>query len=385
MVQGILVLMVYAFGLMGFPAMAGTESIGTVIRVGPNQSLRSIAEAARQAKDGVVIEVEAGDYSADVAVWSQDDIAVRGVGGRVRLLAAGASAEQKGIWVVRGGSMRVENVDFVGARVPHRNGAGIRLEKGKLMVRNCRFEDNENGILTGNDKGIELEIDSSEFGHNGAGDGQSHNLYVGAIGRLKVTGSYFHHARVGHLLKSRAAENFIAYNRLTDEAGGSASYELEFPNGGVAFVIGNLIQQGPKTQNPHIVSFGAEGYKWPRNALYLVNNTLVDDRPQRGIFLRVNPGAEIRAVNNLLIGVGSLEMVGKGDYQANFDVEKNQVVDAERYDYRLKSTGRWAGKVVSPGEVEGVPLAPEREYVHPRQTRQIRAVKVPGALQGAAR
>lgn len=367
--------------MVGLDAHGHEESPGTVLRVGPNQKLHSLAEAAKQAKDGDVIEVEAGDYSADVAVWTQGRITVRGVGGRVRLLAAGASAEQKGIWVVRGGSMQVENIDFVGARVPHRNGAGIRLEKGRLVVRNCRFEDNENGILTGNDKDTELEIEGSEFGHNGAGDGQSHNLYVGAIGRLKVTGSYFHHARVGHLLKSRAAENFIAYNRLTDEADGSASYELEFPSGGVAYVIGNIIQQGPKTQNPHIVSFGAEGYKWPRNALYLVNNTLVDDRPQRGIFLRVNPGAQIKAVNNLLIGVGSLEMAGKGDYQANFDIERRQVVDAGRYEYRLRSVGRWAGKVVSPGEAEGVPLVPEREYVHPRQTRPIREVKVPGALQ----
>jgi hypothetical protein len=376
------VLVAFFFAQVGLAALAGGESHGTVLRVGPGQPLRSIAEAARQAKDGDVVEVEAGTYSGDVAVWTQDRITVRGVGGQVRLNAAGASAEQKGTWVVRSRSMRVENIEFVGARVPHLNGAGIRLEKGRLVVRNCRFEDNENGILTGNDPSIELEIESSEFGHNGAGDGRSHNLYVGAIGKLKVMGSYFHHARVGHLLKSRAAENVIAYNRLTDEAEGSASYELEFPSGGVAYVIGNIIQQGPKTQNPHIVSFGAEGYKWPRNALYLVNNTLVDDRPQRGIFLRMNPGAEIRAVNNLLVGVGSLEMAGKGDYQANFDVDKSQVVDAPRYDYRLKSSARLAGKAVNPGDIEGVSLAPEWEYVHPRQTRAIRGVKLPGALQG---
>ena len=44
------------------------------------------------------------------------------------------------------------------------------------------------------------DIEGSEFSENGAGDGYSHNLYVGAILKLRVTGSYFHHARIGHRL-----------------------------------------------------------------------------------------------------------------------------------------------------------------------------------------
>ncbi len=92
-------------------------------------------------------------------------------------------------------------------------------KKGRLSIVDCGFFDNENGILAGGDAESTLEIQNSEFGNNGHGDGQSHNLYVGAIAMLKVTGSYFHHARVGHLLKSRAAQNLIYYNRLTDETG----------------------------------------------------------------------------------------------------------------------------------------------------------------------
>src|SRR5262249_53061281 len=159
--------------------------------------------------------------------------------------------------------------------VADHNGAGIRLESGKLTVRRCTFLNNEEGMLVSNQPDIVLEIEDSEFGRNGYGDGQSHNLYVGMISRLSVKGSYFHHAKIGHLLKSRARENLIFYNRLTDEPGGSASYELEFPNGGFAVVMGNLIEQGSETDNSTIVSFGAEGYKWPRNELYLVNNTIV--------------------------------------------------------------------------------------------------------------
>jgi hypothetical protein len=357
-----------------------------VLRVGPKDALRTVAAAAAKAQDGDVIEVAAGDYPADVAVWSKDRITVRGVGGRVRLIAAGASAEQKAIWVVRGGLMTVENIEFVGARVADLNGAGIRFEKGHLIVRNCLFSDNENGILTGNDKAAELEIEGSEFGNNGAGDGRSHNLYVGGIRKLTVTGCYSHHARSGHLLKSRAAENYIAYNRLTDETGGHASYELEFPSGGVAYVIGNIIQQGSQTENPHLISFGIEGYAWPRNELYLVNNTLVDDRPSGGIFLRVKPGAgRVKAVDNLLLGKGQLDSRDGGEYASNFNVDYKDFALAVRQDYRVKSDSRLVGKEVDPGEANGVSLAPTREYVHPRQTRPLSGkVGLPGALQSLA-
>lgn len=378
------------------PAQAASGADGgRLLRVGPGQALRTIAAAAAQARDGDTIEIEAGDYAADVAVWTRDRLTVRGVGGHVRLLAAGASAEDKAIWVVRGGAMTVENIAFSGARVSGRNGAGIRFEKGRLTVRNCLFEDNENGILTSNDPDAELEIEGSEFGHNGAGDGQSHNLYVGNIRRLKVSGSYFHHARVGHLLKSRAAESVVEYNRLTDEPGGRASYELEFPGGGLAYVIGNLIEQGAQTENPYMISFGSEGYRWPRNELYLSGNTLVDERAQGGYFLRVQPGAgRVRAVNNLLFGRSTLEAAtegaaaGTGEYAGNVKIDAGAFAQLASQDYRLRkriADTRPFGKLAVPGAANGVELAPRREYVHPRQTRALAgAPAVPGALQGLA-
>src|SRR5450830_313261 len=238
-----------------------------VIHVGPNRLIKTISEAAKLSKDGVTVEVDAGDYRGDVAVWEKNNIILRAINGRVRLIANGMAAEGKAIWVIRGGKMIVEGFDFSGARVADKNGAGIRLEKGILTVRDCTFSESENGILTGNDPQTELEVLNSEFGYIGHGDGQSHNLYAGEISLLTVKGSYFHHAKVGHLLKSRAIENRIFYNRLTDELGGRASYELAFAIGGIAYVVGNIIQQSSTTENPHIISYGTEGYKWSKNEL----------------------------------------------------------------------------------------------------------------------
>lgn len=358
-----------------------------IVQVGPDRTIKSIAVAASMARDGDVFEVQAGDYHGDVAVWTKDNITVRAVGGRVRLMADGMAAEGKAIWVLRGGRMTVQGVDFTGARVPDRNGAGIRLEKGVLTVRDCTFIDNQNGILTSANPQVELEIINSEFGYNGFGDGQSHNLYVGGIARLSVTGSYFHHAKVGHLLKSRAAVNHIYYNRLTDETGGSASYELEFTNGGVAYVVGNIIQQGSQTQNPYLISYAAEGYKWPKNELVLVNNTLVDNRPRGGIFLRVKPGdVTVKAVNNLLVGKGNLDAAAPGEYKNNFTVDWDEFELAAREDYRLKRSSKLIGKAIDAGSAAGQALMPTSEYVHPRSTVTLKGPpRNPGALQSVKR
>lgn len=358
-----------------------------VIRVGRTGDVRSVGEASRIARSGDVIEIEAGDYTGDVAVWAQKELTIRGVNGRPRLVAAGASVEGKGIWVVRGDRLTVQNVAFVGARVRDRNGAGIRLERGALTVRNCVFEDNENGILTGNQTSIELVIENSEFVRNGAGDGRSHNLYVGSNAKLVVIGSYFHEARVGHLLKSRARESLILYNRLTDE-GGRASYELEFPVGGLAVVLGNLIEQGPRTENSAIVSFGAEGYNWPRNELHLGHNTIVNDRPQGGVYISAKPGnARVRAVNNLFVGKGSLDLKAAHELAGNETAEWSEFALPQRLDFRLKAQSRLVGRSRSAGTVDGVELRPLREYVYPVATTPVPPGMPlsPGAFQSLAR
>lgn len=368
-----------ATGLLPFAAHAGP-----VLQVGPARAVKSLAAAARQARDGTLIEVDAGDYIADVAAWPQHDLTLRAVGGRVRVVAAGAHVQGKGLFVTRGQRQRIEGFDFIGCTVPDRNGAGIRVEAGSLTLVDCGFRDNENGVLTANDEAIELDIVDCDFGPIALRSGLTHNCYVGAIRRLSVTGSYFHGGLLGHLLKSRAAVNHILYNRLTDEAGGRASYELEFPNGGVAVVMGNLIMQSATTENAHVISFGVEGAKWPKQALYLVHNTLVDQKPRGGIWLRVTP-PQVDAVlaNNLLVGTPKLAAEGHWTRRANFNVDWDEFVLAAREDFRLKPASPLRGKAQDAGEAEGMKLSPMREYRHPHTSVALAGpARNPGAFQG---
>jgi hypothetical protein len=367
--------------LFALHASAGAAT--QLIQVGPQRAVKTIAAAAALATDGATVEVDAGRYVGDVAVWNQSRLRLRAVGGRVLLAAAGQAAERKAIWVIRGDDVRVEGFDFADARVPDRNGAGIRFERGSLRVTDCSFIGNEMGLLTSNDPEAVLDVEDSEFAHNQRPDGHNHGLYAGTIKRLTVTGSYFHDGFRGHLLKSRAAYNRIAYNRLDDGPDGRASYELEFPNGGTAYVVGNIIAQSAGTENAQIVSFGAEGFRRPANALYLVHNTLIDGLPLGGVYLRVWPGpTEVHAIDNLVVGRGRWEAGAGADLRNNLAAERSDFDPAAPGAWRLKRTAPAWGRASALPAGNGEPLMPAREFAAPHRSIALDApVRQPGAAQ----
>lgn len=356
-----------------------------VLRVGPGRDIKTLGEAARQARDGDTLEVDAGEYRGDVAVWPQSGLELRAVGGRVRLLADGRSIQGKGIWVMRGEQLQAQGFDFEQARVPSLNGAGIRLERGTLTVVDCRFFDNECGILTGNERATELTIERCEFGRQVRADGKNHHVYAGAIGRLTVQGSSFHGARGGHLLKSRAQVNHVAWNRLADGTDGQASYELEFPNGGRALVLGNVIQQGPQTENPNIVSFGAEGYASAPHELVMAFNTLVNERRNGGAFLAMRPGADrLRLVGNLLVGPGRLAAdpaAAMTELRDNPGLPLTDLVNPADGDYRLRRAAAARLTPVTLGS-DDADLLPRDMFTAPRgwEPRPPAVALLPGAL-----
>jgi len=356
--------------------------------VGGQEKITTITEAAKRARDGDVIEIRPGDYRGQPAVWTQRDLVIRGVGARPVMISDGKNADGNAIWVVRGGNVQIENIEFRGARGPSGNGAGIRFEAGHLVVRRCAFYDNEMGILTENIAEMSLEVSDSVFASAPHHAGSLHHLlYVGAIGRFKLSGSRFERGYLGHLVKSRARENDVRYNMLVDGAEGNASYELEFPNGGIAYVIGNVIGQSAGTDNPDIISYGAEGPRWPDNALFLAHNTLLNDF-DTGAFLKVwnekFPGnIETWVINNLTVGYGDLFRPEQGRFEGNQSAQRRDLVAYGGLALRLNSNSPLRGSVKAPGEARGVDLMPTAEFTFPAGTRAISpgSSLAPGAFQ----
>ncbi|MDB5395897.1 MAG: hypothetical protein JWM91_3403 [Rhodospirillales bacterium] len=379
---------------MVMPALA---PLPRIIQVGPSRKIKLPSQAAVIVKTGDIVEIDADSYVGDVAVWSADNLTIRGVEGRARLLAAGQSAENKAIWVVKGRNAIIENIEFAGAAVPTGNGAGIRAEGIDLRVVNCLFHDNQEGILSAlHTTGSVVDIENSEFARDGGNGGQSHEIYMSNIRLLIVRGSYFHQGRIGHLIKSRAQRNLIIANRITDETNGSASYEIEFPNGGLNVVLDNLIEQSPSTQNSTILANAFEGAKNPIQELYVINNTFVNDLG-RGDFIRVRTPTTAKVINNIFVGGGNV-LVGPGQLRNNLfaagsggapHVERPLfragaidesgtrtavdagLLDPDHYDYRLKPTSPAIGGGSDPGFARTLSLAPVVEYLHPAGVKPV--------------
>ena len=330
-----------------------------VIHVGPAHEYKTPSQAANVAGDGAVVEIDAGVYEGDVCVWRQNDLTLRGVGGYAHLKANGASAKKKAIWVIQGRNVTVERIEFSGCRVPDKNGAGIRIEGPGLAIRNCYFHDNEDGILGSGGGESNILIEFTEFARNGHGDGYSHNIYIGHARSLTIRHCYSHHARIGHNLKSRAHNNYILYNRIMDAGDGASSYAIDLPNGGRSFIIGNVIQQGPKTDNSTIISYGAEGLKNPNPELYMVNNTLVNDR-RTGTFVYIRDGAKAKLINNLFVGKGR-SIRGNAEQIANLTTDTPKFVNRADFDYHLTADS----PAVDAGSDPGSGLKPLYQYVHP--------------------
>ena len=346
-----------------------------ILTVGPGKQFATLRAAQLAASAGAVIEIDAGTYTDDVTVWRQNNVTLRGVGGRAHIsgnrripfISGDDRNNGMGLMVIRGSGISVENFEFSGARVDDLNGAGIRNQGSNLSVCNGYFHDNEDGFLGGAYGTLLFEY--SEFANNGFGDlGRNHNVYVDDGERLIFRHNYSHHAQVGHTLKTRARENHILYNRIMDEVSGNSSYTIDVPEGGLTFVIGNLLQQGPNTQNSAILNYGTEGLASGRtHQLYLVNNSFVNDRGS-GSFLQYQSGTSlVRTINNLFVGGGSVP--GGGVVQATTNLTTNApgFVNETTYDYRLTASSPAINAGTAPGSAAGVTLAPSYQYVHRAQ------------------
>lgn len=362
-------------------------ALSATLRVGPHERITRIAEAARIARDGDVVEIQPGFYTGDVAVWRQKRLTIVGLGDGPVLEANGQIAEGKAIWVIANGHFRISNISFRNARAPDRNGAGIRFERGHLEIINCRFANNQMGLLTANFPSAVLNIRDSLFTDAPPQeDVLPHLLYIGRIAQATITGSRFQHGHAGHLIKSRARRTELRYNLIHDGPSGTASYEVDLPEGGDATLIGNIIGQSAGTRNPTVVSYGAEGGHWPVNRLRLSHNTLINEHWPAAWFLRVWSdrvhGAEVIAINNLTVGPGTLTLTNTGTFSGNYPALSSMLESPQTLDFRLTDPSLLAGLVDTAGSIDAS-LVPTAEFNFPLGTRSIpaRSTWSPGALQ----
>lgn len=350
------------------PAAAATLSVGA----GKTYATPCKAFAAAQAGD--VIEIQGGTYAGDVCAIYKSNLTIRGVNGRPKIDAAGKAALSKGTWVVVGSNIVIDNVEMFGAKVADKNGAALRLEGTNFTLRNSFLHNNENGILSGVNTASNVTLEYNEFGHNGAGDGYSHNIYIGKVAKLTFRYNYSHDANVGHNLKTRALSNTIAYNRFSSlrsgetgsTAAGKPSYEINVPNGGTTYITGNIIMQPSASNNPAMVSYGEEGTTGRKTDLYVINNTFVNDDSTRGTFVTVrNAATPAKLINNLFSGYGTVTNQTSAVKKTNYQALAIGFVDRAAYDLRPLASALIANAGSTPGTSSGgLSLKATASYKH---------------------
>jgi hypothetical protein len=290
-----------AFGALPANAVA-------VHQVGPERSLKLPSDAAEIVQDGDIVRIDPGEY-VDCAIWRASGLLLQAPDGAAHVRDRACAG--KAIWVISGDDVTVDNITFSGARVPHRNGAGIRAEGRNLTVRNARFYDNENGILGGTVESSTIRIEDSVFERNGTCERDcAHGVYVNAIERLEITRSTFREQRVGHHVKSRARALTVSDSTIEDGPDGTASYLIDVWSASEVTIANNFLQKGPESENRgtalHIAGRARSG------ALYrIVGNCFENDGGHETALVRNRTGVTAILKGNRIEGPG-VALVGRG-------------------------------------------------------------------------
>lgn len=233
--------------------------------------------------------------------------------GRVRYAARefgtatfdGVTCDGKAALVLNGREARIEGLIFQNMAVPDRNGAGIRLQAGNLIVRESLFRDSEQGILTASDPRASIRIEQSTF--SGLGicpeDGDcAHSLYIGDVASLSVVRTRFERGRGGHYVKTRAPRVEIVESSFDDSDGRATNYMIDLSNGATGTIARNTFVQGRNKENYSALIFvGPEGATNSSEGLSIVENDVsLAPGARATTFVADRSGAGIRIENNRL-------------------------------------------------------------------------------------
>lgn len=251
----------HALALLALVATTASAQSGGNFRIEETgKRFYRLDDAVKAIGDGSGTIIVAPGRYPDCAVFTGANLTIRAETPSSAIFEGGA-CEGKATLVLRGLSAEIDGIVFRGIRVPDRNGAGIRLERGDLTVTRSTFLDSEQGILTGDDHGGTISIERSTFaGLGGCPDGMcSHSIYIGEYGQLIVNRVRFERGTGGHYAKTRAAKVTITDSSFDDSNGRDTNYAIDLSNGATGMIARNVFVVGKSKENHSaIIAVAAE-------------------------------------------------------------------------------------------------------------------------------
>ncbi len=282
------------------------------LQVGQGKEYPAPSAAVAAAQEGDKIDIYPGQYF-DCAIVTKNNVTLEGVGDWSQIVMTDKACQGKALLITHAANVVVRNMTLTRARVPDENGAGIRGEGPGLLVDHVRFINNQNGILSGFDQGT-TTIRNSYFEKNGScGGACAHGIYIGHQDLLRVENTVFRDTQRTHHIKSRARRTEVINCDIQDGPTGTASYEIEIPNGGTLIARGNTIVKGPNAENhTAAIMIGSEGVEQPTPEITVENNTFRNDGSYPTIFVDNLTATEAQVINNRISGSGPVTPL-KGD------------------------------------------------------------------------
>ena len=283
-----------------------------VLEVGKGKPYAAPSEAIAAAKDGDTVRIDAGEYY-DCATVTANKLTIEGTGPDASAVLTDKVCSGKALLITNGQDITIRNLTLQRARVPDRNGAGIRAQGGNLTIEHVKFINNENGILAGDLPGANIVIRDSEFLRNGVcANACAHGIYIGHVASLTVERSKFFETKEGHHIKSRGRRLVVTGCDFADGPDGTSSYTIEASNGGTVIVRDNHIEKGPKSENhTGAVVIGLGGVDQPTPEIVVENNRFTVDGGYSSFLVVNRTATEAVLKGNVLLG-GAKALDGDG-------------------------------------------------------------------------
>lgn len=288
---------------------AEEQAAGTVYRVGPTRTYKTLADVAGRLAPGDVVEVDGNvTYPGDIRLrkggTQSSKVTIRGVrvSGKRPILKGGTNTIE----------INANHIVFEGFEVTGGTSRCIFHHGHDIIIRDTVVHDcPAHGILGADQDSGSLTLEYVEVYRCGSGTTRhpiymatDERAYPGAVFRMQHC--YVHDATGGNAVKSRAERNEIYYNWI--EGGHYKDLELIGPDGQDpnlaredSDVVGNVFR---KTHTQYVVRVGGDGTGDTNGRYRFVNNTFLLKQGSSAAIHLFDGIESIELHNNIFYRVG---------------------------------------------------------------------------------